>query len=64
MLFIDTCYLLSLINVMEINHNKAIQLLEYIDKEETLINSKVLFEMFNIHLNIKLNSIKKSIKIQ
>lgn len=47
MLFIDTCYLLSLINVMEINHNKAIQLLEYIDKEETLINSTVLLEMFN-----------------
>ena len=47
MLFIDTCYLLSLINVMEKNHEKAIQLLEYIDEEETLINSTVLLEMLN-----------------
>lgn len=47
MLFIDTSYLLSLINVMEKNHEKAIQLLEHIDKEETLINSTVLIEMLN-----------------
>ncbi|MCQ2971915.1 MAG: PIN domain-containing protein [archaeon] len=47
MLFIDTCYLLSLINVMEKNHEKAVQLLEYIDEEETLINSTVLLEMLN-----------------
>lgn len=47
MLFIDTCYLLSLINVMETNHEKAVQLLEYIDEEETLINSTVLLEMLN-----------------
>ncbi len=47
MLFIDTCYLLSLINVMENNHEKAVQLLGYIDEEETLINSTVLLEMLN-----------------
>lgn len=47
MLFIDTCYLLSLINVMETNHEKAVKLLEYIDEEETLINSTVLIEMLN-----------------
>ena len=47
MLFIDTCYLLSLINVMEKNHEKAVKLLEYIDEEETLINSIVLLEMLN-----------------
>jgi len=47
MLFIDTCYLLSLINVMEKNHEKEVKLLEYIDEEETLINSIVLLEMLN-----------------
>jgi len=47
MLFIDTTYLLSLIKVMEKNHEKAILLLEHIDKEETLINSTVLIEMLN-----------------
>ena len=45
--FNDTCYLLSLINVMEKNHDKAVKLLEYIDEEETLINSTVLLEMLN-----------------
>ena len=47
MLFIDTCYLLSLINVMEKNHENALKLLDYIDDEETLINSTVLLEMLN-----------------
>jgi len=32
---------------METNHEKAVKLLEYIDEEETLINSTVLIEMLN-----------------
>lgn len=47
MLFIDTCYLLSLINVKAINHEKAQLLSQYIHEEETLINSTVLLEMLN-----------------
>ena len=45
MLFIDTCYLLSLINVKAKNHEKAQLLSQYIGEEETLINSTVLLEM-------------------
>ncbi len=47
MLFIDTCYLLSLINVKAKNHEKAQLLSQYIGEEETLINSTVLLEMLN-----------------
>ena len=47
MLFIDTCYLLSLINEKAKNHEDATFLLEYISEEETLINSTVLLEMLN-----------------
>jgi len=32
---------------MEKNHEKEVKLLEYIDEEETLINSIVLLEMLN-----------------
>ena len=46
-LFIDTCYLLSLINVKARNHEKAQLLSQYIHEEETLINSTVLLEMLN-----------------
>ena len=47
MLFVDTCYLLSLINDNAKNHDNAKMLLEYIGGEETLINSTVLLEMLN-----------------
>lgn len=47
MLFIDTCYLLSLINEKAKNHEDAKKLSQYIDEEETLINSTVLLEMLN-----------------
>ncbi|MBE6494285.1 MAG: type II toxin-antitoxin system VapC family toxin [Methanosphaera stadtmanae] len=47
MLFIDTCYLLSLINENEKNHTNSQIILEYINEEETLINSTVLLEMLN-----------------
>ncbi len=46
-LFIDTCYILSLINVKAKNHEKAQLLSQYINEEETLINSTVLLEMLN-----------------
>ena len=47
MLFIDTCYLLSLINEKAKKHKDAKKLSHYIDEEETLINSTVLLEILN-----------------
>ncbi len=47
MLFIDTCYLLSLINEKAKNHEEAKILSQYINEEKTLINSTVLLEMLN-----------------
>ena len=47
MLFIDTCYLLSLINEKSIKHKDVKILSQYIDEEETLINSTVLLEILN-----------------
>ncbi len=47
MLFIDTCYLLSLINKKAKNHERAKEIKEMIKNESTLINSTVLIEMLN-----------------
>ncbi len=47
MLFIDTCYLLSLINKKAKNHERAEEIKVMIKNESTLINSTVLIEMLN-----------------
>lgn len=52
MIFVDTCYLIALINTKARKHQEAIKLLEIIEDESTLINSTTLLEMMN-NLNKK-----------
>ena len=47
MIFIDTCYLLSLVNTKAKNHKNATIIEDMIKNEKTLINSTVLLEMLN-----------------
>lgn len=47
MLFIDSCYIIALMNEKAKSHNEALELLEYISNEKTLINSTVLLEILN-----------------
>ena len=47
MLFIDTCFLLSLVNVKSPNHEAALMINDLIKDEYTIINSIVLTELFN-----------------
>ena len=46
-LFIDSCYIIALMNVKAKKHDESLKLLEYIDNERTLINSTVILEIFN-----------------
>lgn len=52
MIFVDTCYLIALMNDKAKKHNEALTLLGLIENESTLINSTVLVEMLN-NLNKK-----------
>ena len=47
MLFIDTCYIIALMNNKAINHKQAKKINEIIKNEYTIINSTVLIEMLN-----------------
>lgn len=47
MLFIDSCYIIALMNIKAKKHDDSLKLLEYIDNERTLINSTVILEIFN-----------------
>lgn len=52
MIFVDTCYLIALMNDKAKKHQEALILLDLIENESTLINSTVLVEMMN-NLNKK-----------
>ena len=52
MIFVDTCYLIALMNDKAKKHQEALTLLNLIQNESTLINSTVLVEMMN-NLNKK-----------
>ena len=52
MLFVDSCYIIALMNKKARNHKNALKLLPVIEKESTLINSTVLLEILN-NLNKK-----------
>ena len=47
MIFVDTCYLLSLVNTKAKNHEKAKLIRDTIENETKIINSTVLIEMLN-----------------
>lgn len=47
MLFIDSCYIIALMNKKARHHKKAEQIKELIKNERTIINSTVLIEMLN-----------------
>ena len=47
MIFIDTCYIIALMNTKATKHNESIKLLPLIENESTLINSTVLLEVQN-----------------
>lgn len=47
MIFIDTCYIIALMNTKAKKHSEAITLLSVIENESTLINSTVLLEVQN-----------------
>ena len=47
MFFIDSCYIIALMNVKAKKHDESLKLLEFIDNERTLINSTVILEIFN-----------------
>ena len=52
MIFVDTCYLIALMNDKAKKHHEALILLGLIENESTLIKSTVLVEMLN-NLNKK-----------
>ncbi len=47
MLFIDTCYIIALMNNKARNHKQAEKISKLINNEYTIINSTVLIEMLN-----------------
>lgn len=47
MLFIDSCYIIALMNKKARKHEEALRLLPLIENESTLINSTVLLEILN-----------------
>lgn len=47
MIFVDTNFIISLINTKEKQHESASRLLPYIEEEKTIINSTVLVEVLN-----------------
>ena len=48
MIFLDTTYIIALINENDIHHKKALKLMEEMDYEKKMINSVVLVEVLNI----------------
>lgn len=52
MIFVDSCYIIALMNTKARKHEAALTLLELIENEATLINSTVLLEITN-NLNKK-----------
>lgn len=47
MIFVDTNFIISLINTKEKKHKSASRLLPYLEEETTIINSTVLVEVLN-----------------
>ena len=47
MIFVDTNFIISLINTKEKQHKSASRLLPYLEEETTIINSTVLVEVLN-----------------
>lgn len=47
MIFVDSCYIIALMNKKAKKHKEALELLSVIENESTLINSTVLLQMLN-----------------
>lgn len=52
MMFVDSCYIIALMNTKARKHEEAVTLLQLIENESTLINSTVILEILN-NLNKK-----------
>lgn len=60
MIFLDSCFLISLISDKSTKHADAIELLNYVDNEHKVINSLVLSETLNgIHRCEKRKSLEE-----
>ncbi|WP_323736345.1 type II toxin-antitoxin system VapC family toxin [Methanosphaera sp. ISO3-F5] len=60
MIFLDSCFLISLISDKSSKHDDAIELLNYVDNEHKVINSLVLSETLNgIHRCEKRKSLEE-----
>lgn len=61
MLFIDTCYIIALVNSKARNHSRALYIKDKIKDERMVINSIVLTEMLNNLHKTRYNSVRQQV---